>query len=82
MILETYTPEELASAIEGVNEKGILAYLVLELKRVSAELEEVKKNTEKKSVGRPRGSFKGDTPSKGYTPVGETNDEDQHPVVG
>jgi len=76
MILETYTAEELASVFEGVNEKGVLAYLVLELARVSAELEEIKNNTAKKPVGRPRGSFKGDEPSKGYTPVGENHDED------
>lgn len=75
MILGKYTAQELASAIEGVNEKGILAFLVLELNRISAELEEIKTNTEKKPVGRPRGSFKGDEPSKGYTPVGERDDE-------
>jgi hypothetical protein len=82
MILEKYTTEELASVFEGVNDKGVMAFLVLELNRISAELEEVKKNTEKKSVGRPRGSFKGEAPSKGYTPIGEVNDENPDPVVG
>lgn len=43
MILEKYTTEELASVFEGVNDKGVMAFLVLELKRISAELEEVKR---------------------------------------
>lgn len=83
MILDKYTAEELASVFEAVNEKGVLAYLVLEINRLSAELETVKANTDKKPVGRPRGSFKGDAPSKGYIPVEERNDDNsEHPVVG
>lgn len=83
MILGKYTAEQLASIFEAVNEKGALAFLVLEIQRLSDEIEYIKSNTDKKPVGRPRGSFKEGAPSKGYTPVGDKlDDKSSHTVVG